>query len=222
MIEAILPDPVRTEHRYVDVTDALVFPAEQEQVARAVDKRRREFTTTRLCARTALARLGVGAGPVLSGPRGDPRWPPAVVGSLTHCDGYRAASVAWSHDVAALGIDAEPNDVLPEGVLDLVTRADERAMLRALPTDTGVSWDRLLFSAKESIFKAWYPVTGRELSFREASVRLHGTAAGTNGTFSAFLLVPDSPFGDQLSGRWMSGAGLVLSSVVITTHDRGR
>lgn len=86
-------------------------------------RRQREFATARSCARTALARLGVPPVPVLASPRGAPRWPAGVVGSITHCDGYRAAAVAYTRDVVSLGIDAEPDEPLPnDGTLGPIAR----------------------------------------------------------------------------------------------------
>jgi 4'-phosphopantetheinyl transferase EntD len=65
-------------------------------------------------------------------------------------------AVALKEDVASIGVDAEPNDVLPNGVLDVIAKAPERAALPALDAAMpGVSWDRLLFCAKEAVYKAW-------------------------------------------------------------------
>jgi 4'-phosphopantetheinyl transferase EntD len=140
-----------------------------------------------------------------------PRWPDGVVGSMTHCDGYRAAAVARAADLAALGIDAEPHGPLPDGVLDAVAREEELAMLdglrRAAP---GVHWDRLLFSAKESVYKAWFPVTGRWLGFEDASL-----AFDRGGTFRARILVDDSPFA-AFEGRWATGGGLAVTAIAVT------
>ena len=108
-------------------------------VARAVDRRRAEFTTVRTCARIALGRLGLPPAPLLTGSKREPLWPAGVVGSITHCDGYRAAAVARASEVAAIGIDAEPHDPLPDGILDRVTLPAERAHLArpAGPACTG-------------------------------------------------------------------------------------
>jgi 4'-phosphopantetheinyl transferase EntD len=104
-----------------------LLPEEEVLVARAVGQRRAEFTTVRTCARIALGRLGLPPAPLLSGPKREPLWPAGVVGSITHCDGYRAAAVARASEVAAIGIDAEPHDPLPAGILDRVTLPAERA-----------------------------------------------------------------------------------------------
>ncbi|WP_405845207.1 4'-phosphopantetheinyl transferase [Streptomyces platensis] len=74
------------------VSDDL-FPEESQVIALAVDKRRREFTTARSCAREALRRLGHPTVPIPRGRSGAPLWPAGVVGSITHCQGYRSAAV---------------------------------------------------------------------------------------------------------------------------------
>jgi 4'-phosphopantetheinyl transferase EntD len=183
-----------------------LFPEEEAVISRAVEKRRREFTTVRRCAREALTTLGVPPAPLLPGRRGAPAWPSGVRGSMTHCAGYRAAAVAPEDVVAAIGIDAEPNAALPPGVLDSIATHAERAWIRRrAAAEPDVCWGRLLFSAKESVFKAWYPRTERELDFDEAELEVDAS-----GTFTARVLVgPCTTY----SGRWSVGDGLILTAV---------
>ncbi|MBZ4321548.1 4'-phosphopantetheinyl transferase family protein, partial [Streptomyces huiliensis] len=148
--------------------------------------------------------------------RGAPRWPAGVVGSMTHCLGFRGAAVARAADAASLGVDAEPNGPLPDGVLDMVSRPAERLWLADLAAEhPEVHWDRLLFSAKESVFKAWYPLTGLELDFDEAELTVDPIA----GTFAARLLVPGPVVGgrrlDGFEGRWAAGEGLVVTAIAV-------
>jgi 4'-phosphopantetheinyl transferase EntD len=194
----------------------VLFPAEEALVAGAAGKRRREFTTGRHCARTALAELGVAPAPILRGEMGAPRWPPGIVGSITHCAGYRAAAVARDRDVLSAGVDAEPDEGLPAGVLELVALPGERERLRDLAAAApGTCWDRLLFSAKESVYKAWFPLTGRWLGFHDADVTID--AAG--GTFDVRLLAAAAddrglPLAG-LAGRWLAEGGLILTAVTV-------
>jgi 4'-phosphopantetheinyl transferase EntD len=216
MIEEILPAGVSCAEAFGDPPDAVLFPEEMAIVAKAVDKRRREFTTGRSCARSALRGLGLEPGPILTGERGSPQWPPGIAGSITHCAGYRAAAVARIHDMVTIGLDAEPDDVLPGGVLEMVSLASERARLRDLAaTAPGICWDRLLFSAKEAVYKAWFPLTRRWLGFDEADIIIDAT----NGTFGARLLVPapvicGSPLAG-FTGRWLVRDALVLTAVTV-------
>jgi enterobactin synthetase component D / holo-[acyl-carrier protein] synthase len=181
-----------------------LFPAEAALVRTADPRRRAEFTAGRACARTALARLGLPATPVLTGRAGEPRWPAGVTGSITHCAGYRACAVARTADLAGLGIDAEPDAGLPAGLIESVTSGAERAWIARLAAAAGpaVCWDRLLFSAKEAAGKFWYPLTGQWPWFGDLTV-----FPGTDGTFEVDLA------GSAATGRWLARAGLIVTAV---------
>jgi 4'-phosphopantetheinyl transferase EntD len=210
LITSLLPEPVVAEEATVDPPDVRLFPAEEAMVARAVPKRRHEFGTGRHLARLAMARLGVEPAPLLTGERGSPVWPDGIVGTITHCAGYRAAAVARTSAIRSVGIDAEPDEPLPDGVLDMIALPEERERIAKLPA--GVSWDRLLFSIKESVYKTWFPITRRWLDFEGASVTID-----PEGTFSARILV-DGPV-SHFDGRWLAGGGLVLSAIALQPTD---
>ncbi len=214
MLERILPPSVAVVSAGDDIPGASLFAEEERALGRAVDKRRREFTTARACARAALAELGLPAQAIPTGPRGAPRWPDGIVGSITHCDGYRACAVARDTDLATIGVDAEPNASLPDGLLADIALPEELPALAALAREEpSVSWDRLLFSAKESVYKAWFPLAGRWLGFEDATVSIDRSA----GTFLARLLVPGPALGEGelqgFSGRWLARDGLVLTAI---------
>ncbi|MFB7473507.1 4'-phosphopantetheinyl transferase [Kitasatospora sp. NPDC056184] len=209
MISEILPVPVVVETAYSDPPEARLEPEEQAVIAPAVESRRREFTTVRHCARLALTRLGVPYRPLLPGLRGAPGWPDGVIGSLTHCAGFRAAAVARAEEVLSVGIDAEPALPLPEGVLDAIALpAEQRRNTALTAAHPDVPWDRILFSAKESVYKTWFPLTQRFLDFSEADLTLH-----PDGTFTATLLVP-SPL-PTLSGRWRVHEGHLATAITV-------
>jgi 4'-phosphopantetheinyl transferase EntD len=177
MIESLMPASACAE-MFSDAPESTMFPIEAASIAGAVAERRREFGTVRCCAREALRRIGVPAVPVLPDWDGAPLWPAGVVGSMTHCAGYRAAAVARTGDVRGVGIDAEPHAALPSEVLYLVLQDEERARQRMLAdADRGLHWDRIVFCAKEAVYKAWFPLTRRWLDFADVSttVRLDGT-----------------------------------------------
>ena len=216
MIEEILPARVACAEAFGDPPDTELFPEEEALLGRAVEKRRREFATARGCARSALAALGVAPAPILPGERGAPCWPPGVVGSITHCAGYRAAAVARARDMLSIGVDAEPDEDLPDGVLAAVSLPGERARLRDLAAAApGTCWDRLLFSAKESVYKAWFPLTGRWLGFEDADI----TVNLADGTFGARLRVTAPEAGGSrpagFTGRWLARDGLIMTAVTV-------
>ncbi|TWG14665.1 4'-phosphopantetheinyl transferase family protein [Actinoplanes teichomyceticus] len=208
MLNRLLPYPVRSAEAYADAPDEASFPGEEQLVATAAPGRRREVLTARRCARAALVALGHAPAAILRGPRREPLWPAGVTGSITHCAGFRAAAVAHTRDVASIGIDAEPHAPLPPRVLGAVsTPADRDLLARLAVTHPGVCWDRLLFSAKESIYKAWYPLTGRWLGFEHARLDIDPDA----GTFTGHLAV-DGPL-TRLHGRHLVDRGLILTAV---------
>jgi 4'-phosphopantetheinyl transferase EntD len=218
VIEQILPNAVAAVEASDDGRTVALFPEEEAMVARAVEKRRREFATGRDCAHRALEALGGAAGPVLAGNRGEPVWPPGIVGSIAHCHGYRGCAVAAATDLAAIGIDAEPHEPLPEGLVERMVAAEERSGLTELArAEPAIAWDRLLFSAKEALYKAWYPLTERWLGFENAVL----TIDRRERTFAARLLVPGPQLaGEELrgfEGRWLVADGLVLTAVAVSS-----
>jgi 4'-phosphopantetheinyl transferase EntD len=185
-------------------TDVL-FPEEMALIQRAVPKRQAEFATARWCGRTALAELGVAPAAILTGRDREPLWPNGIVGSITHCRGYHAAAVAHATDVRSVGIDAEPEEPLPEGTLELISLPAERAQLTA---PWGPHLDRLLFSAKESVYKTYFPLARRWLGFGDALIRLH-----QDGSFDVAVRA-GGPL-DALTGRWRVGNGLIVTAIAL-------
>jgi 4'-phosphopantetheinyl transferase EntD len=214
MIEAVVPASASAE-MFSDAPESAMFALEAATIANAVAARRREFGTVRHCARKALRQIGVPAVSVLPDVDGAPRWPAGVVGSMTHCAGYRAAAVARSGELLSVGIDAEPHAAMPGATLDVVLRDEERARLRALAdAHPELHWDRIVFCVKEAVYKAWFPLTRAWLDFADVSATVN-----PDGSFAARLLVRGPPVaGDELngfSGRWVVGRGLVLAATSV-------
>ncbi|MFE9683950.1 4'-phosphopantetheinyl transferase [Streptomyces sp. NPDC006285] len=216
MIGAILPPGTIAVDTAGDFPEALLFAAERALIRDAVPERRREFATVRVCAHRAQTALGLPVRPLLSGPRGEPEWPAGTVGSVTHCAGYRGVALASATRWRALGIDAEPHRPLPPGTAGAVTCAAERQHLRDLAGHhPEVHWDRLLFSAKEAVFKAWSPLTAHPLDFGDARLRFEPARR----VFTAGLRIPgprhDGRALSALTGRWTLYAGLLLTAVTL-------
>ncbi|WP_170226353.1 4'-phosphopantetheinyl transferase family protein [Rudaeicoccus suwonensis] len=167
--------------------------------------RRAEFATGRWCARRALGDLDPAAAHQAV-PVGDDRapvWPPDVVGSITHCTGLRSAVVARRRDVVAVGVDAEPARPLPLDAVEVILRTNERQYAEsALST--------VVFTVKEALFKAWWPLTRTWLDFQQARVTLG------DGTADVDVLTahPDWPTG-RAQVRWSMHDGLIRTAVWI-------
>src|SRR5260370_255501 len=108
LVRLLLPPEVRVAESADPAgwREASVAP-ERAIVAGASDRRRVQHGEVRELARQALGELGVAGVAILGGERGEPIWPPGVVGSLTHSDAHCAAAVAPAGDVLTLGIDVE-------------------------------------------------------------------------------------------------------------------
>lgn len=186
--------------RYYDL-----HPVEQQLVEKAVDRRKADFGDSRWCAHEAMRHF-IEDEPIMRGERGMPVFPEGVTGSLTHTDGFRAAIVGRSSRWRSLGIDAEPADSLPEGVFNAVARPEEQRRLRRLARTEGIEFlDKVLFSAKEATYKAWFPLTRRFLDFDQADIDIR-----PNGTFTSYLLTRPVPV-PFIEGRWAVRDGFVVT-----------
>jgi 4'-phosphopantetheinyl transferase EntD len=214
VIETLMPSYVVTVATAAEIVETDLFPEEVRSLGSAPTKRRTsEFVTGRACARAALELLGFPAQPVPSGCLGEPQWPRNVVGSITHCTGYRACAVARTANVRALGIDAEVHRPLPAGVLESVAGPRERRALGG--PGAGIHWDCVLFSAKEAAYKACFPLTALRWDFEDTRVWI----GPQPGAFEVDL--PDAGSracgSGTLRGRWLVAGGIVATAVVLAT-----
>src|SRR5580693_7605264 len=221
LVSSVLPITVSEDlaysELYSDPPGLTALPEEEPLIAKSVAKRRSEFITVRHCARIALGELGFPRVPILKGDKGEPCWPDGVVGSLTHCAGYRGAVVGRDGVVRSVGVDAEPHDVLPDGVLDAISLAAERIEIASLPA--GLHWDRILFCAKEATYKAWFPLTKRWLGFEDAHITFDVDSSGFTGFFESVILIDGATLSGpplkSLAGRWSVERELVLTAIVL-------
>lgn len=195
--------------------------AERRIVASAVDSRKSEFGDGRWCAHRALRGLGED-GPILRGDKGMPLFPGTVTGTISHTRGLRVALVGDAGRWRGLGMDVEVAQRLPDGVLSAVSSPSERRSLqRAAQRAPGCSLGTVLFSAKESVYKAWFPLAGRFLDFDEVElhldVRARDTAASTDevgGGWHARILSQPSPV-PTVDGHWVVRDGYVVTVCAI-------
>ena len=172
-----------------------LHPAEEPHVARAAEKRRRDFAAGRICARAALAPLGHGEAAIGMGEDGAPHWPHGILGSITHTSLYAAAVAGEARHFGGLGIDAERvGGVTPKLWPRLFSVAEKAALEKRADADVAAT---LLFSAKEAAFKAWR-MRGA-LAFRDIAIDLG------EGCFTA------DHAGKRLSGRYAVDGDLVLT-----------
>ena len=179
-------------------------------------KRRAEFTLGRICAHGALSRFCLESEPILRNPETrEPCWPDSVWGSITHSAGFAAVAVGLKKDIKGVGIDMESlSRSVDFNIRRHVCVDSELEWLESLPTKQANRALRIIFSAKESIFKCLYPGTKTYLSFKDAAVSVNETEK----KFS-FIILKSSPGiiqqGFSHHGRYSEMDKMLLTSVYI-------
>lgn len=171
-------------------TDAdLLWLPHHAELSNAGRKRKAEHLAGRIAAAHALPEHTVPG----IGPSGEPLWPEGVSGSITH-SGTQAMAVAVRYPDALVGIDCEA--ILPDReareIQDGIINAQEAMCL----TRSGYPFAlalTLAFSAKESLFKAFFPQVKTFMGFEWARV--------TELTEKTITLALSHPAGDYPEGK---------------------
>ncbi|MEJ6474945.1 4'-phosphopantetheinyl transferase family protein [Pseudoalteromonas piscicida] len=133
---------------------------------KAVAKRRAEFLAGRVCANACLTPLGHGGFPVLNGSDRAPIWPTHTIASITHTRGIAAAIATSDRMIKGLGIDIE-RDMKPKQEVELqrqILHSDEVNIFNQFAKTVHCPLT-VIFSAKESIYKALYGTVNRFFGF---------------------------------------------------------
>jgi 4'-phosphopantetheinyl transferase EntD len=169
------PAGIRLGCRFIGAGDAdRLLPEERCAVTTRDPVARRASGAARELARGLLAELGHPIVPIGRERSGQPVWPAGVAGSLAHDCEVAVAAIASSAAVVSLGIDVEPAEPLPDSLSSLVmTTRDEPGA--ADPRLAG----RILFAAKEAVYKATHPLDGVILNFDDIAANLMTSCAST-------------------------------------------
>jgi 4'-phosphopantetheinyl transferase EntD len=134
---------------------------------RAVQRRRASLALGRAAARDGLAEIGLERTGIGRGPGGEPLWPDGIVGAISHSGDVAIAVVGYGREYAGLGLDVEQlSPGLSAHASRLVSTGAEQAWLAGGPD----YWRTMLFSAKEAVFKALYPIEHIWLGFSDAEL----------------------------------------------------
>jgi len=213
MIQQLFPPDVITAVATPEMWDGRLLPEEEICVQRAVTKRRREFTAGRVCARQALAALGIADVPLGMGSDRLPVWPEGIIGSISHCDGYCGVAIARASRVVSLGLDVEGADPLESGTTRIVCAEAELSQADLFPDLAIGGVAKLIFSAKEAAFKCWYPLGRKILEFSDVRIAFDRDRSA----FSALFLKEGASLqsGISLEGRFALDASRVYAGVTL-------
>ena len=163
---------------------------------RSVAARRAAFVAGRTAAHAALADIDRDVPSILAGAMRQPLWPSGIAASLSHAGDFAVAMAAPLERTGGVGIDIEVTRPAPE-LWDQVPRAVEHRWLQAI--GDAAERDRMLlalFSAKEALYKAFFPRVGTWFGFE--AVALEPTPSGFAAAFVETVdedYPPDRTFG---------------------------
>lgn len=131
------------------------------EIINSVVKRKAEFLAGRYAAKLALQQnynKEVDLPAVYIGNDRQPIWPRGIVGSITHNSSQAIVGIGSTSHIKYLGIDIE-NILSLKSAQEISYQICDRAEIRTVMC-TGLKFDiaiTLIFSAKESLYKALYP-----------------------------------------------------------------
>jgi len=145
---------------------AIPLPARLQQ---AVSKRRAEYLASRFLVRSVLAELGIPDFILTNAPDRSPCWPEGIRASLSHSAGVVVLAV--SRQSVALGVDVEQmmSETTARETADMLMNDAEQQLLRTLPLPFSAA-ATLLFSLKESLYKALWPQLHQPMEFHQAAL----------------------------------------------------
>ena len=155
-----------------------LHPAEENYFSQlSSDSRKEHYRSGRICAGEVLSKLGTLGQPVLRDPQTrEPLWPEGISGAITHSGKWAAAAAGKTSDVSGIGIDLED---LERQVDFRISRhvciPEEQKWLQECGEDFLEQNLKIIFSAKESIFKAFFPYTRTYLHFHDARILMEQT-----------------------------------------------
>jgi len=179
---------------------------------RACGRKRVEFASGRAAAHFALKQIGFeNPPPVLRGQKGEPIWPDGIVGSITHCYPWSVAVAVKRSNRVAIGVDLETMEgIQGTDISDLVCGEAELDWVRG-----GNLQERLtmIFSAKEAVYKAFYPLCRRYIDFKEVELTWFPGQYRFQGKFLA-PFGANLPRGHACAVHCCSHAELVFSCLI--------
>jgi 4'-phosphopantetheinyl transferase EntD len=186
----------------------LLLPDEVDSTLNMRPRRLAEFTHGRACARQALTKLGYPECPIPVGQNRAPTWPGGVVGSISHSRECAAAVVTHRNDFSGLGVDLEVSEPLDEPLLSMICRPEEIELLDNQAEK--LYFAKIIFSAKEAVYKCIWPTILRFVDFHEIEIQLDTGARSFRARAHSEQLPADLI--GNIRGRYADSSSLIVSA----------
>jgi len=145
----------------------------KNQSQHIVNKRKAEFLAGRYAAKALLTHYNLQHIQIDIGENRSPNWPQGIIGSISHNKSTAICAMTQSNMMTGLGIDVEAildtekANRVKESIIDKTEEELLNTHAAHLPFNVAFT---LIFSAKESIFKALYPQVKRYFGFSAVSI----------------------------------------------------
>ena len=200
-----------------------LLPEEREAVSRAVERRQQEFFTGRKLSRGLLAAFGVVDFPLLSDADRLPIWPDGIIGSISHCGTHCVAAIAKANDeLRSLSVDVEPDEPLERDLWSVILVEKEMQWVESQSFESHGRLARLIFSAKEAVYKCVFPITRQPFEFRDLTLSVDFSANVFCASIQPSVHGDRSSTGMTLTGRLLRRDGLILCSVTLPRSAENR
>lgn len=212
LLEHLFDPAIQTSESDIHVPTPSLFREERMAMLGVVEKRRHEFAVGRKCARQAMLKLGLPTIAIPVESSRAPSWPEGVVGSISHSETRCAAALARRSDgIRSVGLDIEAADPLESDLAPEICTTQECSWIERQSSGLRGVWLKVIFSAKECVFKCQYPLTSQIIGFEAVNVEF------ADGEFSATFTMDVLPFrtGDRLLGRFRIAAGHVVTCMAL-------
>lgn len=220
MLEAFFPAPLHYQVAEPWMWETPVSPQEELLVEKAVDKRKREFRAGRNAAHALFQRLNIAHPHLLKGIQREPAWPAGWVGSISHTQGICVVMLASTRDALSVGLDVEQATALNPELREMICRPEELEQIMRLRVEYGTApaYEKLIFSAKESVHKTYFPLNHHTLDFLDARIDLDWQQQ----TFTAHILNPEpkpkTPI-NHFEGRFLFYQDWIFTAIAHSAPD---
>lgn len=191
------------------------LPAELNSLPNAIPSRRMEFTAGRTAVRRAMQKLGLPPMATLHGKDRAPIWPEGLTGSISHTRDVCIAAVAKSDTMRTIGLDLEEATPLDPSLIPVVCTPDEQRWLNSLNGFDRSVAAKMIFAAKESAYKAQFPLSRKLFGFETLNVKISSDLSSFRACFAQEI--PPFETGATLRGKISLRDGLIIAAIEIAS-----
>lgn len=225
MLTDIIPEGVLWKVAEDWMWNTPVCDAEEALVTKAVDKRKREFRAGRHCAHALFDEAGISCSALLKGKQREPNWPDGWVGSISHSNGLCVVAIAPKTAYLSIGLDVEQATPLGEDIINLICSPSEQDQITRLQLTAGqklasIPLSKVIFSAKESVHKTYFPLNYHTLDFLDARIDLLHDDFRFEATITKPEPNPRHPL-QRLHGRFCMKESFVATFIALDAATAG-